>query len=171
MEAVLGCGSASQVIRLAVEGTPLWKYLHDEPYKDGVEGRGGGGWTHVQRFNTKAKKKLSGSERRREMGWSMGPVDMLLPSMELRLKQPRHAVRPHTTPPALVGAVATDARLVASSSTTLLQIEQVVRTHHDHLPRLGPSYLEKRRPRSSGVGGWWWARGRANKYYQQLAPA
>ena len=41
-----------------------------------------------------------------------------LPSMELRLKQTRHALRPHTPPPALVGAVATDARVVA--------------THHDN---------------------------------------
>ena len=48
-------------------------------------------------------------------------------SMEQRLKQPRHAFKPHTTPPALVGAMANDARLVAPSSTTLLQTEQVVR--------------------------------------------
>ena len=63
MEAVLGCGSASQVIRLAVEGTPLWKHLHDEPYRDGVGGRGGGGWTKVKGFNTKAKRKKLGCRR------------------------------------------------------------------------------------------------------------
>ena len=88
----------------------------------------------------------------REMDWSMEPVDMLLPNMELRLQQPRHAFRRHTTPPALVGGVATDARLAASSSTTLLQLEQVVRTHthththHASVLRLGPSYFENIAP-------------------------
>ena len=45
---VLGCSSASEVIRLAVPGTALWKHLHDEPYR--VGGAGGGGWATRKQF-------------------------------------------------------------------------------------------------------------------------
>lgn len=102
MEAVLGCGSASQVIRLAVEGTPLWKHLHDEPYKVGVGGRGGGGWTKVKRFNTKAKKKkLSGSERRNRdrlvygaSGYAAAKYGTTPESAEARIQATYNATRP-----------------------------------------------------------------------------
>ena len=47
---LLGCSSASEVIRQAVPGTALWKHLHDEPSR--VGGAGGGGWgTRKQSFS------------------------------------------------------------------------------------------------------------------------
>ena len=70
---VLGCSSASEVIRQAVPGTALWKHLHDEPYR--VGGAGGGGWATRKQFWSKAKKKkLSGNERRKRDGVMYGDI-------------------------------------------------------------------------------------------------
>ena len=74
IEMVLGCSSASQVISQAVDGTALWKHLHDEPYKEGGGGEGGGSaWATRTPYKTKAKKrKLSVSARRRRDGLTYG---------------------------------------------------------------------------------------------------
>ena len=67
---VLGCSSASEVIRQAVPGTTLWKHLHDEPYR--VGGAGGGGWATRKQFWSKAKEEAEwerASEERRCDVW------------------------------------------------------------------------------------------------------
>lgn len=67
MQMVLGCRSASEVIKHATEGGDLWKHLRDEPYrKDSA-------WKRRKPVTSGTKgKKLSGAQRRKRSGLAYG---------------------------------------------------------------------------------------------------
>ena len=70
MELVMSCSSAAQVMREAVQGTPLWKHLHKERYVQGKQG-----WAPARSIRKSKKGKLSGAQRRKRDGLTYGNAD------------------------------------------------------------------------------------------------